>query len=319
MAASRNKPSPDPVLHALSGCLARHASPGDRIAVAYSGGLDSTVLLHAASRLASKDDLFAIHVHHGLSPNAERWADFCQLFASDLGIPLDLIRVKVRKVGSGLEAAARDVRHRALEDADARWLLIAHHADDQAETVLHNLLRGAGVRGAAAMRERHGKRLRPFLALGRSTLLDYAQTEGLRWVDDETNLDSRFTRNFLRSRVMPAISERFPRANEQLAAAAARFGEAAHLLDDLALIDLAGARPEFPLPLKLLRDLPEERARNLLRAILNQSGRQSPDDDRLREFVRQVRTAGPDRHPRLDVAGYSLRSTKGRIEFESGS
>lgn len=315
MAASRNKPSSDPVLQALTDCLRRHASPGQRVAVALSGGLDSIALLHAASRAGTHLQVRAVHVHHGLSANADRWAEFCEQSAASLGFSVEVARVSVRNSGTGIEAAAREARHRALEAVEADWILLGHHANDQAETVLHNLLRGTGVRGAAAMRERHGKRLRPFLALSRDVLADYALQKGLRWIEDESNQDLRFTRNFLRHRVMPAIAERFPRGRDQLAAAAARFGEADQLLDELALIDLAGASPTFPLPGTLLRDLPEARARNLLRAVLARQGQQAPDDDRLKEFVRQIRTAGPDRRPRLDLAGYSLWLVKGRLEF----
>jgi tRNA(Ile)-lysidine synthase len=198
------------------------------------------------------------------------------------------------------------MRHKALAEQCADWILLAHHADDQAETVLHNLLRGSGVRGAAAMPEARGRVLRPLLGLGRDVLEAYAESQGLAWVDDESNADLRYTRNFLRREILPAIGERFPRAGEQLAAAATHFGEAEALLEELAALDLGTCRPEFPLPLTLLRQLSDARARNLLRAMLAWHKLQPPDERRLREFVRQLRTAGNDRHPRMDLAPYSL-------------
>ena len=307
-------------MQAVAACLARHARPGDAVTVGISGGLDSTVLLHATSRLGSdaRLDVSAVHVHHGLSPNADAWADSCRKVCGKLGIPITVLRVEVpARSGEGIEAAARRLRHKALSDHPADWILLAHHADDQAETVLHNLLRGAGVRGAAAMPESRGRVLRPLLGLARDTLLDYAQSRRLVWIEDESNADSRYTRNFLRNEILPRIASRFPRAGEQLAAAAGRFSEADSLLDDLAALDLRGSAPQFPLLLQLIRELPDARARNLLRAMLTWHQVQAPDERRLGEFVRQLRTAGSDRHPRIDLERYALWCEAGRLHFRS--
>lgn len=306
-------------MQAVAACLSRHAMPGQSVAVGFSGGLDSTVLLHATSRLAGDAafGLSALHVHHGLSPNADAWADSCRKFCERLGIPLTILKVIVPAgSGEGLEAAARRVRHQALSDESVDWILLAHHADDQAETVLHNLLRGSGVRGAAAMPVSRGRVLRPLLGCGRAALLEYARAHRLEWIEDESNLDLRYTRNFLRRELIPAIESRFPRAGEQLAAAAAHFGETDALLDDLAVLDLGRCRPEFPLPLALFRHLSDARARNLLRAMLGWHKVQPPDERRLKEFVRQLRTAGNDRHPRLDLSRYSLWGDAGSLHFK---
>jgi tRNA(Ile)-lysidine synthase len=203
-----------------------------------------------------------------------------------------------------------------LSDQSADWVLLAHHANDQAETILHNLLRGTGVRGAAAMPESRGRVLRPLLGLGRAVLLQYARTHSLEWIEDESNLDLRYTRNFLRREIIPAIASRFPRASEQLASAAGHFGETDALLDDLAVLDLGPRRPEFPMPLTLFRQLSDARGRNLLRAMLGWHRVQPPDERRLKEFVRQLRTAGKDRHPRLDLSRYSLWCEAGSLHFK---
>jgi tRNA(Ile)-lysidine synthase len=319
MADSRNKPSTDSVVQAVAACLSRHAGPGQTVLVGFSGGLDSTVLLHAATRVvgAAGLGLAALHVHHGLSRNADAWAAACGKFCGSLGIPVTVLRVQVpARSGEGLEAAARRLRHKALSDQPADWVLLAHHADDQAETVLHNLLRGSGVRGAAAMPESRGRTLRPLLGLGRAILLEYAQNHRLEWIEDESNSDLRYTRNFLRRELIPAIESRFPRASAQLAAAAGHFRETDALLDDLAVLDLGPSRPEFPLPLTLFRQLSDARARNLLRAMLGWHKVQPPDERRLKEFVRQLRTAGKDRHPRLDLSRYALWCQAGSLHFK---
>jgi tRNA(Ile)-lysidine synthase len=209
------------------------------------------------------------------------------------------------------------VRHKALAEHPADWILLAHHADDQAETVLHNLLRGAGVRGAAAMPESRGRVVRPLLGLARAALLAYAQSHRLAWIEDESNVDRRYTRSFLRHEILPRIASRFPAAGEQLAAAAGRFGEADRLLQDLAALDLHEIPAEFPLPLNLFRELSAARARNLLRAMLTWHQAQPPDERRLNEFVRQIQVAGNDRHPRLDLVRYALWCEAGWLYFNT--
>ena len=319
MAGSRNKPFTEPVLQAVAACFLRYARPGQSVVVGFSGGLDSSVLLHAAACQAKESaiELSALHVHHGLSTNADAWADACQRVCKQLEVPLEVLRVDVPiTTGEGVEAAARNVRHQALAGHSADWILLAHHAGDQAETVLHNLLRGAGVRGAAAMPESRGRVLRPLLGLPRDALQAYAEFHRLAWVEDESNADCRYTRNFLRHKVFPLIASRFPKAGQQLAAAASRFSEVDSLLEDLASLDLRGSPPEFPMSLGLFRDLPDTRSRNLLRAMLTWHQVQPPDECRLNEFVRQLRTTGNDKHPRIDLARYSLWCKAGHLHFK---
>ena len=309
-------------MQAVSACIARHAAEGESVVVGYSGGLDSTVLLHAMCSLSGSGNIevSAIHVHHGLSPNADAWADHCTKFCDVLKVPLEVVRVAVRpQGGEGIEAAARRSRHRALDAHRSDWKMLAHHADDQAETMLHNIVRGTGIRGAAAMPVARGKLLRPLLAISRAALLDYAISNETPWIDDESNADLRFTRNFLRARIFPPLIARFPKCAEQMAAAANRFGDASSLLDDLARLDLGGLPAGFPLPMDLLRELSETRARNLLRAMLHWHGAQSPDESRLNEFVRQIRSARSDKKPRLDLPAYSLWCEKGQINHRNRS
>ena len=306
MGATRKSLSTDAVAVAVDDCLARHVGKGDQVAVALSGGLDSVVLLHALNALGRQ--VSAVHVHHGLSRNADRWAVFCREICQAWAVPFSLYRVEVeRGSGDGLEAAARRARHACYRDVPADWIGLAHHRDDRAETMLFNILRGAGVQGAGAMPERNGRLLRPMLDLGRSEIAAYAQSRGLRWIEDESNRDLRFSRNFLRHDVLPAIGQRFPAAGKRLARAAARFAEAASLLDDLAELDLGDHPPAFPLSLELLQQLPEPRARNILRFLLARHQIGIPSEQRLTEALRQFMTAAADRHPAVVFGTATLR------------
>lgn len=317
MASSRNSRSTERLPAVLAACLERHAPPGARLVVGLSGGIDSVVLLHALTGLR-RDGLAALHVHHGLSPHADAWADFCAAFAGGLGVPFECVRVTVeRNTPDGLEAAARRARHAVFARAAADWIVLAHHRDDQAETLLFNLLRGAGLKGAAAMQEASGRLLRPLLEVGRAEIAAYAQARRLAWIEDESNADIRHSRNFLRHRILKPLAQRFPAATRNLAAAAARFNEAQALLDDLARLDLAGSEG-FPLDITRLMALPEPRARNALRYLLARQQVAIPSEARLREALRQMLEAAADRHPVARLGAHRLLRRRGLIYLEPG-
>lgn len=283
--------------------------------VGLSGGIDSVVLLHALAALRH-GSVSALHVHHGISPNADHWADFCSGLAQRLALPFMSIKVEVERAsGDGLEAAARRARHAAFAAAQADWIVLAHHRDDQAETLLFKLLRGTGSAGAAAMRERSGKLLRPLLNVGRDEIACYAAEHRLDWIEDESNSDLRHARNFLRHRILAPMMARFPGAAKNLAGAAARFAEAQDLLDDLARLDL-GATTGFPVTVAALQALPEPRARNALRYLLAGYAVMIPNEARLREALRQMLTAGSDRHPALQFGNHRLVRRRGLIYLE---
>lgn len=273
-----------------------------RLCVAFSGGRDSTVLLHALARLRDSGvmplTLSAVHVHHGISPNADSWAEFCSGSCWRYAVPLDIVRVDVpRDSGEGLEAAARRMRQAVFAECDADWLALAHHLDDQAETVMLNLLRGAGIAGAAGMlAERpqpHGPVLvRPLLDVPRSLIEDYAAEYGLRWIDDESNDDLHYRRNFLRTETLPPLEEKFPGARKSLARAASHFAEGASLLDDLAAIDRAALlMPSGRIGLTGFNALTPARARNLLRFVWLVAGFRAPDTRWIDEARKQLATA----------------------------
>lgn len=315
MESSKSRP-PDALKLAVAGCLARHVVGGRHLVVGLSGGLDSVVLLHVLVTLASDCEIHALHVHHGLSPNAARWETHCRELCAELGVPFAVERVDVER-GSrdGLEAAARRARHAAFARVPGDWIVLAHHRHDQAETLLFNLLRGTGVRGACAMSEASDRLLRPLLEIGRDAIAAYAAEHGLRWIDDESNADTAYSRNYLRHKTLSALEGRFPGSVANLAGAARRFAEAQALLDDLARADLGGSG-DFPVALAPWCSLAEPRARNALRHALQRRHIGIPSEERLREIVRQLREAGPDRHPSVAFGEWRLLRRRGQIVVE---
>jgi tRNA(Ile)-lysidine synthase len=287
-----------------------------RLCCALSGGVDSVVLLEVLVALRARlgFGLEAAHVHHGLGSGADGWAAFCADLCGARGLHLHVFRVEVaRDHPGGLEAAARIARHRALAGVDCDWLVLGHHRDDQAETVLFRLLRGAGVHGVAAMRaiepgdEKRAGKLRPLLEESRAGIHAYARAQKLQWVEDDSNADPRFTRNDLRLRILPALEAGFPAARAALARAAAHFGEAAALLDDLAAMDMAACGGETFERAALLR-LPEARLANLLRWRIRRLGNLPPSTAWLGEALRQLRASeAPLLLPLGKIACYSYR------------
>ena len=296
MAASRKRPSASarpaiadaPVVASAKALLAAAGLRGKRVAVGFSGGVDSVVLLHVLHSLAPQFGyrLSAIHVDHGLSPNADHWRRFCAAFSRALKIPFKTIKVKVVKHKNGPEAAARDARRAAFESVRADVIVLAHHLDDQAETVLFNLLRGAGLAGASGMpaQGRLGRKvlLRPLLDAPRSAVLAYAKANRLEWIEDESNADQALTRNFIRRRVGPLLESRFPRWRESFARAARHF---------------AGAGLD---------------ARAMLRAYLAQKGLRAPSEAKLLEMLKQLGGSGG----KLSIThdGIDLRVFRGELK-----
>jgi tRNA(Ile)-lysidine synthase len=326
MASSRNSPPPD--LPAIVGrVLADATRAGDRLVVGLSGGIDSVVLLHVLCALRRARDLVlsAIHVNHGLSPRAGQWEDFCRQLCGQWQVPLAVTRVTVeRGGGDGLEAAARRARYQAFARIVADWLVLAHQRDDQAETLLFNLLRGAGVGGAAAMdavaEARQGERrlLRPLLEVSRQDIECYARSQGLRWVEDESNADPALSRNFLRHEILARLKARFPGADAALARAAQRFGEAEGLLDRLAELDHGGPAHDR-LALAALEKLDEKRGRNLLRWYFKGRHLPIPSARRLAEVHRQLLVARDDRCVAFALGPWVLLRYRGEVFLEPRS
>ncbi|MGQ0622550.1 MAG: tRNA lysidine(34) synthetase TilS [Panacagrimonas sp.] len=291
--------------------------------LAYSGGLDSTVLLHLLLA-SSPSRLRAIHVHHGLQGCADDWAQHCQASCQALGVPIEVIRVQVREGGQGPEAAARDARYAALRGRmDAGEVLVtAHHQDDQAETVLLRLVRGSGVPGLAGM---HGLSefspgwlWRPLIDASRAQVRAEASTRGLHGVEDAHNRDLRYARSYLRAELLPRLAERWPAVSSNLARAALLQREAGELLQELAATDLATLRsaPDLPaqaLPTAGLLTLSAPRRRNLLRHWIAALGLPAPFHDSLHRLDAEVLAADPDAEPVLAWPGVELRRYRDRL------
>ena len=302
----------------LTNQLARLAAgiAAHRYVVAFSGGLDSTVLLHALvnGETDGRKNILAVHVDHGLHDAAAQWRRHCQGIADELGVVCETRSVEVSlRSGCGPEAAAREARYAVLRELvrPGDCVLSAHHREDQAETVLLNLLRGSGPAGVAAIAARQdfggGFLLRPLLDVPRAELEAYATQQGLRWVEDPSNTDNRFDRNYLRNEIIPRLQTRWPAATASLARSAELAREANELLNALADIDLAVHRAPARLSVPALLDLSEDRQRNLLRRAVSRCALPAAPATRLRQVVNELLPAKTDAQPLVSWRGVEVR------------
>ncbi|GAB4359422.1 MAG: tRNA lysidine(34) synthetase TilS [Gammaproteobacteria bacterium] len=281
-----------------------------RFRVALSGGVDSSVLLCALADLRERGEIplacDAIHVHHGLSPNADRWSHHCRALCERAGFPFQEVRVTIDPEDpGGLEAAARHARYRVLEErmSPGTCLLLAHHADDQAETLLLQLMRGSGPQGLSAMpRQRpfgSGQLLRPLLDFRRAEIVAWAKQRGIEWIEDESNRSPDRDRNFLRLEILPRLQQRWPAAALTLSRSARLCAEASELGRELAIIDRKPTRSASPKRLRwsAAAGLSHARRKNLLRHWIRENGFPLPNADRLEEMAVVFWSAGGDRQP----------------------
>nr|VFJ61886.1 MAG: tRNA(Ile)-lysidine synthase [Candidatus Kentron sp. DK] len=303
--------------------------------IAYSGGMDSHVLLAAMASLREEREdaprgarISAIHINHNLQPDANRWARHARAVCEGLAIPCEIISVDARPApGESPEAIARRARYRALKAfvGPDEILLAAHHRDDQAETVLLQLFRGAGPRGLAAMplitRFGSGFLARPLLDIPRDRLREYAKERGLAWIEDASNRDQRFDRNYLRHRIIPALQARWPAIAHTLGRAAAHQADAARQLEEQAGQDLEELQThapsgreeslEAPIPAPLscrgLQRLPEYRRRNALTGWFRRLGLPAPNAVHMERVLHDVIQAKPDAEPRVSWNGAEVR------------
>ncbi len=353
MANSRKRtPKPDPVerqlLDALRAAVAENdevgaASSADGAAaatptlIAFSGGRDSTALLDAACRLrrsraSGLRQLIAVHVHHGLAAEAERWADFCKAMCERLEVPLDLRRVRVERTGRGIEDAARVARYEALAAAAAEYgaiaVLTAHHRDDRIESFLMHWLRGAGLSGltgfAATRRFAEGRALllRPWLAVPRADIEYYVQLHELAFVEDPSNAEPRLLRSALRTQVLPVLRTIRPGFLRPAARSIELLTEAAEVIEELAAADLmfcTAEAPEGMLRLDRLGQLSDARRATAVRAWLAAQGEEAPPRARLQQIITQALARRSDTRMRVRIGGREVRRHRGYLLLRAAS
>ncbi len=346
MAGSRKSPKNSNLPIRVFPLLQRYLKRGDRVVVALSGGVDSVVLCDLLRRYCQRRhcELRALHINHQISPNAAQWARFCRALCRAWKIPLTVAKVSVKR-GDSLEAAARAARYRVFAQRRADYVALAHHLDDQAETLLLQLLRGAGVKGLSAMPEirsqepgarsqesEAGKRipnqkglrnsesripnpaiLRPLLDVSRDEIETYALKHKLEWIEDESNSDIYFDRNFLRHEILPVLARRYPAYRTTLSRAGRNLAESAQLLDELAQIDLDRTNSGEGVAVALLRKLDMARAKNTLRYHLRRCGVMAPNAARLEECVRQALSTRRDARLTIDLGDSELRYFSGKL------
>ncbi|HEY0847836.1 MAG TPA: tRNA lysidine(34) synthetase TilS [Noviherbaspirillum sp.] len=315
---------------ALGAIQARVSAFAHGIAVAYSGGLDSSALLHLASAYARAHGLplYAFHIHHGLSANADAWQSHCEHACAGLGVRFDARRVTLTDSRrDGTEQAARICRYAALGDLcrahGVSLLLTAHHLDDQAETVLLRLLRGSGVAGLCGMEaaniapELLGDSelviARPLLGISRAELERYVSEQGIAYVDDESNADTRFARNALRHDIMPSLSRHFPGFQGRIARSARHMGASQQVLDEVAALDLDACSDGDGIDLVRLKRLSDPRIDNLLRYWLSRRGVRMPSTAWLAQMREQLMVAREDARVRVIHADGEIHRHRGRI------
>ena len=281
-----------------------------KLVLAYSGGLDSCVLLHLLVQVNKNlpFQLHAQHVHHGLSTNADLWADACADICKKLNVPLTVSKVHIKNTGLGLEATARKARYDELMQTDTDFILLAHHQDDQAETFLLQLARGAGVKGLAGMAAVNDAWLRPLLDVPRRALLDYAKQHRLNWVEDESNVDTKFDRNFIRHEVLPILTKQYLAISQTISRSARHMAEANALLDEIAALDVQACSAGKQLNLHSLRQLSSMRIHNALRWWLLQNQCNLPSTAQLNQISQQLFFAKTDAAVKIKVsATHTLR------------
>ena len=291
--------------------------------VALSGGLDSVVLLHLLHQLQKTHHytLKASHVHHGLSKNADKWVKFCEKLCTKLSVPLDVHYIKLpQKKSLGIEGEARRLRYEKLLQSKTDLVVLAHHEDDQAETFLLQLIRGAGIKGLSSMAHFDDSRRlwRPLLNTSRTDIESYAKKHQLKWIEDESNQNIDFDRNFIRSKVLPILKSRFSHIIKVISRSTSHLAEAQYLLDDLAKIDLKSYLKsnnyKNKLQVKTLDKLSNSRAKNVLRYWLEINDQLMPSKDLLDELLRQVLTAKKDAELKIQLSkDFEIRRYKDEI------
>lgn len=299
-----------------------HSTP--QVLVGLSGGLDSVVLASLLLEVLGPEQICAVHVNHGLSKNADYWQAQATAFCDAQGIKIHAESVEVKADGEGLEAAARSARYAVFDRllTEQGVLLLGHHADDQVETVLYHLLRGSGAKGLSGMPAQRplgqGQLIRPLLNWKKSDLLTYAQYKGLGWVEDESNQQDKFDRNYLRNQVVPKIAQRWPGYVESIQSSAQHSAEANQLAEQLACEDLSGLdmraeRAGWSICIDALQALDAVRQKNILRHWPGQRNLPMPNQKIVAQIMESILDAEADAEPLVSWQSLHWRRFQGRL------
>ena len=322
------------ILSRVENILREQVQRNDHLVIGLSGGVDSVLLLSILTSLIVQlgFTLSALHVNHGISPNANKWEKFCLDLCSAHGIPIKIAKLKVSRLsGTSLEAVARDARYQIFRKLKADYVILAQHLDDQAETLLLQMLRGAGVKGLGAMPvvrnqisevgalDTGPRILRPLLNVSRSEIEDYAQKNKLCWITDESNNDVSFDRNFLRHKIFPVLEKRFPSYRTTFLRTSRHMAEAGCLLDELAEYDRKECIISNKLQIEELRKLSFPRARNLLRYSFAQQGVILPSAVKLEDILGQLLSSRLDTKLHIMFGDTEIRCFRGSIHVRRAS
>lgn len=315
------KPKSNSLLCEAKRVLRAHVKSDSHLAIALSGGIDSVVLLHLLASLSKQMtfSLSAVHVNHGISSNALYWCQFCCELCRSHDIPITVKQLNIsKKQGISLEALARDERYHIFSRLQTDYITLAQHLDDQAETILLQLFRGAGVRGLSAMpaiRKQHTNTapqiLRPLLEVPRSEIEAYAKQNNLNWIEDESNNSMAYNRNFLRHKILPLLKEKYPNYSKTLLRTSRHLSEASLLLDELAEMDSKHCLNSGKLQIAAIQELSLPRARNLLRYIFTQHNARLPSTAKLADILQQLLSIRTDTQRQITVGEMVIRCYKG--------
>ncbi len=315
------KPKSNSLLCEAKHVLQAHIKPDSHLAIALSGGIDSVVLLNILASLSKQMSfsLSAIHINHGISSNASFWHQFCSELCHLYDIPITVKQLNIYKEqGASLEALARNERYYIFSRIKADYIVLAQHLDDQAETLLLQLFRGAGIKGLSAMPVIRKQKnniapqiLRPLLKVSRSEIEAYAKQYKLNWIEDESNDSIAYNRNFLRHKILPVLKEKYPNYPNVLLRTSQHLSEASLLLDELAELDSKQCLCAGKLQIEAIQKLSLPRAKNLLRHIFTQHNIRLPSTAKLADILQQLLSKRTDAQRQITVGETVIYCYKG--------
>jgi len=297
----------------------------NKFCIAFSGGVDSTVLLHVMKNIIDeKSQIRAIHINHNIVDNSKAWTKTCKSICKNFGIDIEIISLELTHNGYGLEAAARDERYERLKEKlyENEYLLTAHHEEDQMETVFLRMARGTGLDGLQGINEKYsfGKGIifRPMLEVSKASVMDYAKEHQLKWVEDSSNQDTHFDRNFLRKKIIPQFRERWPSIASSVSRLSQLSAQNIKILNQIAEEDIGPMANMNELPLAILLDKSFERVNNILRYIIIANGMSIPSMKTLQNGLKEMLDPETDKSV-IAWKGYCIRKYKNNLYFLSNS